>query len=587
MTLFAGIYSRQSSQPLQSLPGAVCDELRRALSRHPSDEARTYVDERCFLAHLDIGAFGAEAWRVDESNAVTMLAGEPLFDEGEALDLSLLHDDLQRGEWQVLRRARGTYAAAHYEAGTGRLFLISDKLGVRPLYYWADENYVIFATALRVLESLSLIPKEMDVRAVTEITGLGAPLGSRTPYAGISLLKAGEMIEFEARRMTRRQYWRWDKIEPARGTVEELLCAAHDSFMRAVALRNGADKTSVAYLSGGLDSRCTVAALLELGARVHTFNFALPSTLDYVLGNEFARAADTIHEALPKEQGDQTPDYSALMARAWGASQMRREEPAERPSLVWSGEGGSVAFGHVHLSPEIAAQMRDGRTGEAIETFLQREGASVTRRLLQPRVSDELSDVLPRGIREELDELHAADPARSFYLFLLLNDQRRKLAAHFENIDLHRLEFQLPFFDSDFLSLVVSLPLDICLGHKFYVKWLHLFAPVVTSVAWQAYPGHEPCPVPAPEGAAYQWDDSYQTEQRDALKRKLLEQSAEMIYASDFPREILRPYYLRMATLIYGAGWRDYSYVIQSAWKYFTYWKLCGGKYALTSSAVE
>jgi asparagine synthetase B (glutamine-hydrolysing) len=128
--------------------------------------------------------------------------------------------------------------------------------------------------------------------------------------------------------------------------------------MRAVALRNRSDKTTVAYLSGGLDSRVAVAALLELETRIHTFNFALPGTQDYVLGNEFAREAHTIHEALPKEQGDLTPDYSALMARAWESSKHRAASPAERPSLIWSGEGGSVAFGHVHLCREIVEQMR-------------------------------------------------------------------------------------------------------------------------------------------------------------------------------------------------------------------------------------
>jgi hypothetical protein len=209
----------------------------------------------------------------------------------------------------------------------------------------------------------------------------------------------------------------------------------------------------------------------------------------------------------------------------------------------------------------------------------------VTRRLLQTEARDDLSRALHTGISEELEEFQTADPARGFYLFLMLNDQRRKLAAHFENIDLHRVELQLPFFDSEFLSLVVSLPLDLCLGHKFYVKWLKLFSDAVTRVAWQAYPGHEPCPIPAPQGAAYQWDDSYQAAQKSsALKRELLEQAAEMLSAREFPREILKRGYLRFATLIYRAGWRDYSYVIHAAWKYFTYWKLCGGKYALPSS---
>ncbi|HEY0546869.1 MAG TPA: asparagine synthase-related protein [Pyrinomonadaceae bacterium] len=585
MTLFAGIFSRTQEQPLSD---AVCDELRRVISRHPSDEARVYRDARCCLVKTDIGAFGEEAFLVDESQAVSMLAGEPLLDMNEnvsrpsrAKELRLLHESWKREDLRLLKHARGVFAAVHYQMKTGKLFLISDKPGIRPLYYWADENLFIFASALRILESLEVIPKVLDLRAVTEMTGLGYPLGSRTPYAGLSLLKAGEVLEVEAKNIMRRRYWRWDEIEPSRGNEDEMLRETREAFMRGVALRHRADTTTVAYLSGGLDSRCTVAALAELGARVHTFNFALPNTLDFILGNEFAREAGTIHEAVPKSEGDLTPDYSCLMARAWEKSEARPKEPAERPSLIWSGEGGSVAFGHVHLSRLIVEQMRAGLTSEAIETYLQREGASITRRLLQNTICHELGDVLQAGISEELDEFRAADPARSFYLFLLLNDQRRKLATHFENIDLHRLEFQLPFFDSEFLARIISLPIDLCLGHKFYVRWLKLFQPVVTQVAWQAYPGHEPCPVPAPGGATYQWDDSYQAAQASVLKRKLLEQSQAMLAASDFPREILKRNYLRMATLIYRAGWRDYSYVIQSAWKYFTHWKICGGKYAL------
>ena len=591
MTLLAGIFSRHEDQPI---PDSVCEELRRALSRHPADEARTFRDSRCFFVKTDIGAFAEDAFHVDEARAVSMLAGEALLDNdgdsavhGRAKELELLHESWKLEDWKLLAHARGVFCAAHYEPLTGKLFLIPDKLCIRPLYYWANEKFVIFASALRVLESLDVIPKEMDARGVTEMAGLGYPLGGRTPYAGISLLKAAEILEFEQKGITRHLYWRWDEIEPSRRTEDELLQEARQTFMRAVALRNRSDKTTVAYLSGGLDSRCAVAALLELEARVHTFNFALPGTQDYVLGNEFAREASTIHEALPKEQGDLTPDYSALMARAWESSTHRAAQPASRPSLIWSGEGGSVALGHVHLCREIVEQMRAGRADEAIETFLRCEEASVTRRLLQTEARDDLSRALHTGIREELDEFQTADPARGFYLFLMLNDQRRKLAAHFENIDLHRMEFQLPFFDSEFFALVMSLPLELCLGHKFYVRWLRLFPPVVTRVAWQAYPGHEPCPIPVPHGAAYQWDDSYQAAQSSALKRELLEQAALMLSAREFPREILKRGYLRFATLIYRAGWRDYSYVIHSAWKYFTYWKLCGGKYAPSSSNVN
>ncbi len=591
MTLFAGIYSRKVGEPIE---GSACEALRQAVSRNPADERHAFRDARCFFVKIDTGAFGSTAFRVDEDGAASMLAGEPLLSlsfedsaQSRSEDLNLLHEGLKQGDWKIPKNAQGTFCAAHYNRKTGKLFLMSDKLGVRPLYYWANEKFVVFATALRVLESFDEIPKALDLRGVTEMTGFGYPLGSRTPFANISLMRAAEIIEVEAQNLSRRQYWRWDEIEPARSTEPLLLAEAHELFMRAVSRRQRADKSTIAYLSGGLDSRSCVAALRASESAVHTFNFALPGTQDYIFGNEFAEKSGTLHEAIPKEHGDQTPDYSSLLARVWQASAKRETHKPERDALVWSGEGGSVAFGHVHLSRAIVEHMRAGRTDEAIETFLQDEGMSVTRRLLQPDVDKVVGQSLHEGIREELAELHCQDPARSFYLFLMLNDQRRKLAAHFENLDQHRLEFQLPFFDAEFLALVVSLPVELCLGHKFYTKWLELFPAVVTQVAWQTYPGHEPCPLPAPEGTAYQWDDAYQKTQLAVLKRELMKQSSSMLSARDFPKEILRKNYLRLASLIYQAGLRDYSYVIQSAWKYYTYWKMCDGQYALPSGAEE
>lgn len=586
MTLFAGIFSRHEGEPL---PVFACAALRRVISRHPSDEVQEFKDGRCFIVKTDIGAFGEPAFHVDADGSVSLLAGEPLLNTNEhelrqsrAEHLKLLHEKLKQDDWGLLKHAAGTFCAVHYQPLTGKLFLISDKLGIRPLYYWENEKSVVFATALRILESLDEIPKEMDLRGVTEMTALGYPLGSRTAYANISLLKAAEMIEVSEKQIARRQYWRWDEIEPAKESETELLAGAYKLFMRGVARRNAQDKRTIAYLSGGLDSRCAVAALRELDVEVHSFNFALAGTQDYVFGNEYAAQAGTLHEALPKEQGNLTPDYSKLMSEAWRDSKHREVAPVERASLVWSGEGGSVALGHVHLSKTIVDLMRAGDESGAIESYLQQEEASVTRRLLKPNICQALTKTLHIGIREELDELRSVDAARNFYLFLMLNDQRRKLAAHFENIDLHRLEFHLPFFDADFLALVMSLPVDWCLGHKFYTKWLELFPPVVTKVPWQTYPGHEPCPVGAPAGAmAYQWDDAYQAAERRVLKRELLNQSAQMLRSPDFPRAILKKSYLRLATSIYRAGWRDYSYVIQAAWKYHTYWKLCGGKFAL------
>jgi asparagine synthase (glutamine-hydrolysing) len=590
MTLIAGIVSRGN----YPVPASVCDSLRKLISRHSADEVKVFRDERSCLVKVDIGVYGEPAFRMDGQGAVTLLAGEPLLSLSEERgwqsredDTALIHEGCLRGRWEVLQKAQGVFCAAHYQPARHSLILMADKLCLRPLYYWADEEFVIFASALRILEGLSTIPKRMDLRAVTEIVGLGYPLGRRTPYADISLLKAGEVVEITEGEISRQSYWRWDSITTASEPEEELLPALYERFESAVARRNRKDKTTVAYLSGGLDSRCVVAALHSLQVRVHTFNFARPHTQDRIFGLDFARQVNAIHEEVPKEAGDHVPDYSSLMAHVWKASKHRGAQPAERPGLVWSGEGGSVALGHVHLNEEIAQLVRAGSIDEAIEAFMEREYIYVSPKIFRPQVFAKLAGLIQKGIREELADLHSQDPARSFYLFLLLNDQRRKLARHFESIDLHRLEFQLPFFDSAFLAAIIALPVDLSLRHKLYVKWLAYFHPSVTAVPWQAYPGHEPCPLPVPQGLAYQWAEEYQAQERATQKKRLTREATEILRAPDFPGEILNKRNLRLATWIHRTGWRDYEHIIEAARIFHTYWTKCGGEYALNSEELR
>ncbi|HEX8921295.1 MAG TPA: asparagine synthase-related protein [Pyrinomonadaceae bacterium] len=591
MTLIAGIVSRGN----HPLPVSACDSLRQLISRHPSDEVMVFKDERSYLLKMDASVYGEPAVKLDENGALTLLAGEPLLSLGNAdawqsreLDVALIHDDCVRGGRSgALKRAQGVFCAVHYEAATGTLKLIADKLCLRPLYYWVDERYVIFASALRILEGVVEIPKKMDVRAVTEIIGLGYPLAQRTPYADICLLKAAEVVLITEKKIARSHYWRWDEITPSSEPEEKLLEKLSAGFESAVARRNRSDTTTIAYLSGGLDSRCVVAALRSQNVRVHTFNFARPHTQDQIFGLDFARQVEAIHEEVPKEAGDHVPDYSSLMAEVWNASKHRAAYPAERPALVWSGEGGSVDLGHVHMSEKIVELMRAGQLDAAIEEYSEREYVYISPKLFRPEVFATLAGVIHRGIREELESLHAEDPARSFYLFLMLNDQRRKLARHFENIDLHRLEFQLPFFDSAFLAAIVAAPVDLCLRHKLYVKWLAYFHPAVTRVPWQAYPGHEPCPLPIPQGLTYQWADEYQAAERATQKQRLTKQATALLRAADFPERILNKRNLRLATWVHATGWRNYEHIIEAAHTFHTYWQKSNGEYALPSSDLN
>lgn len=579
MTLIAGIFSR-NDRPLTDL---ACAGLRQSISRNPTDEVAIFRDHRSYFAKVDIGAFREPGFFMDANGALSLLAGEPLLRDRDISsnrlqDLTAIHEQCLKNDSNILREADGTFCVVHYQPQTGTLTLIADKLGIRPLYFWMDDNLVVFASALRVLEELSFVPKKMDLRAVTEIVALRAPLADRTPYAGVFLLKSAEIAEITNEGTSRSCYWRWDEIKTESDSEPSRLATVYDRFQAAVKRRNRDNTATAAYLSGGLDSRCIVAALCDSGALVRTVNFARPGTQDYYFGNDFAEKIGSAHKSIPKERGDSIPDYSSLMAKALGRSS-HGQWPAERPQLAWSGEGGSVLLGQVHLSESIVALLREGNIDGAIEAYLRREAIDVPVKLFRPQILENVRDVIRQGIHEELDQLHAEDAGRNFYLFLMHNDQRRKLMGHFENIDVHRLEFQLPFFDAAFLGSVIATPLDWCLKHKFYIKWLSYFPATVTAVPWQAYPGHEPCPLPIPTELAYQWDDSYQADEEASRKQRVIEQASELLRSIDFPDQILNKSKLRLATWIHSRGWRDYRYAIEAAQTYYAYSKKCGGKF--------
>ena len=583
MTLIAGIFSRNS----QPLADSACAGLRQTISRNPADEVEIFRDHRSCFAKVDIGAFRQPGFFQDASGALSLLAGEALLSNRDISsnrlqDLTAIHEQALKANWNGLREADGTFCMVHYQPQTGTLSLVADKVGVRPLYFWLDDELVVFASALRILEELSFVPKRMDLRAVTEVVALGTPLADRTPYAGIFLLKPAEIVQITNEGTSRSSYWRWDEIKTESDSEPIRLATVYDRFQSAIKRRNGNDEATAAYLSGGLDSRCIVAALCHNGVRVRTVNFARPGTQDYHFGNDFAEKIGSVHESIPKEKGDNIPDYSSLMARALGGSNPG-QWPAARRQLAWSGESGSGLLGGVGLSESVVALMRAGKVDSAIEQYLQSGQRNIPVKLFRPEILESLREVSQQGIREELDELQAEDAGRNFYLFLMHTDQRRNLMRHFEGIDLHRLEFQLPFFDAGFLTSVIATPLDWLLKHRFYLKWLSLLPTPVTSVPWQAYPGHEPCPLPVPADLAYQWDDSYRAEEDASQKQRVIEQASELLRSVDFPDQILNKRKLRLVKWIHSIGWRDYRYAIEAAQTYHLYARKCGGEFVLSS----
>lgn len=586
MTILAGVFSRH---PSVRIPQAVCDTLKQNISRDPTDHRIEFRHDQAYFVKVDIGAFGSPAHRVAPSGSMAILAGEPLLTcEGPTsprrdAHLAYLQSNWDEDDLKSLRRASGTFCAAHYDPRTGTGRLIADRLGLRTLYYCVADDFIYFATALRILEALPEVPKVLDVLSMAEATGFGYPFGGGTAYADIKMLLPCEVITIKQGECKSSRYFQWDAITPVQAAEEDTLNESYRLFQSAVRRRLRGDKTTFAYLSGGLDSRVVVAALRADAARVYTFNFSLANTQDQALALAYANRSGTIHHELPTEPG---PNWSAVMATTWRASPRRHEEIVEHPSVVWTGEGGSVGLGCVYISPEIVTLLRAGDWDAAIDIYLRQQQKTILTRILNPELGKRLHGHLQVRLRRELEDIGHPDPVRAFYIFLNLNGPRRHLVNHFETIDQHRLEFQVPFYDSELLEYLTALPVDSCLYHQFYVKWLSLFDPAVRAVAWQTYPGHVPSPVPIAADLPDQWNAPASAGHRLTLERELMAQSTAMLSCENFPGCLLKKMNLQVMQWACKLRLGDYSYALKAALAYHHYWNMAGGKYQLPPTAA-
>lgn len=560
MTLFAGMYSLNSDKPIDQ---NLVDILKQSIAR-TEGIIDSYADDRFALIKWDCAAFGALGIVSDEKG-ITAITGEPYWEctpaenYSRSFDLIKICEELRKRNIKFLDRCHGNYSLCHYEKDSPFLILAIDKLGVRSIYYTIIENTLYFASALRILESIESIPRRFNISAYVERRVYGVPLGNNTKYLDIKLLRDGQYIECDRSAFKSSFYFSWGNIKPTEQSLDSIKLSCYKAFREAVSIRSSRSDNTFAFLSGGLDSRCVVSILNDLGKRVIAFNFSLPGDKDEIYGKQYADqlGIDFFSEHRPVQYG-----VYQLISEKIDRTDQDLVKQVTYPRLIFSGDGGSVGMGHVYLSDVLLEKyQRNGKDG-AIEFFLSRR--KLSDRIFRKKARDIMREIPLKSLKSELDELAAVPPGRDFYLFLLRNDQRRHFEQYWEFIDLTRVEFLEPFYDTRLLSLVGSAPIKPFIGHRFYNDWLDFFPPDAKSVPWQSYPGHAPCSIADKDGSASQWD-MYQEVQKEKGKENY-HKLMDVVFKNDFPYHLINRFVLYAAIFIHKMSLKDVGYIFDMAY---------------------
>ena len=196
-----------------------------------------------------------------------------------------------------VKHFNGMFAISLWDAHKRRLFLARDRVGLKPLYYWADQTKLVFASELKALILYPDVPRQTNLAALDLFLTLEYVPAPHTIYEGIFKLLPGHTLTVENGNVKICQYWDVP-YQPVSQSEAECAEALAGLINEAVRIRLISDVPLGAFLSGGIDSSAIVGYMSQnMSEPVQTFSIGFEDdTYDEVpYANAVAKHFGTNH----------------------------------------------------------------------------------------------------------------------------------------------------------------------------------------------------------------------------------------------------------------------------------------------------
>ncbi len=312
-----GIIQPQGSEIDRDMLVRMCDSL---LHRGPDAEG-LYIHENVGLGHrrlkiIDLSEGGAQPMFNEDNTVVVVFNGEiynfqPIKKELEKkghkfrsrCDTEVIIHGYEEWGAQCLDRFNGMFAFVLYDKKRREVFMARDRLGIKPLYYYAGPRGILFASESRAFFQCDTFSPALEDQALNEYLLFRSLAGDGTMLRGVKTLLPGHWLRIRADLSIEiKQYWNIQFDAPPMDddfTSQEQIVS--ELLKESVAMQELSDVPIGAQLSGGTDSSLVTALMAErTSLPIKTFSVGFDeqgfNELDY--STRVARHLRTEHHAI-------------------------------------------------------------------------------------------------------------------------------------------------------------------------------------------------------------------------------------------------------------------------------------------------
>lgn len=158
-------------------------------------------------------------------------------------------------EWgaECLHRLNGMFAFAVYDQNNDTLFIARDRMGIKPLYYYYDAKYFIFASELKAILQHPDICKDLDDSSIYDYLTYHYIPSPKSVYLLIRKLPPASYLTYKPHEMQVYTYWDFN-YQLQSICTEEAVQRVYRHIEDSVRSHLISDVPAGVFLSGGIDS---------------------------------------------------------------------------------------------------------------------------------------------------------------------------------------------------------------------------------------------------------------------------------------------------------------------------------------------
>ncbi|MBR6073075.1 MAG: asparagine synthase (glutamine-hydrolyzing) [Bacilli bacterium] len=250
----------------------------------------------------------------------------------------------------MLTHLRGMFAFAIYDKKEKELFCARDHFGIKPFYYYNDNNCFIFASEIKAFLDHPDFIKEFNEDILPNYLRFSFTPTEETFFKGVYRLDAGCYLTYKNNKLTIKRYYR-PTFKPTENGYENAVKEVAKTMEESVKYHMIADVEVGSFLSSGVDSSYLVS--LAKPNKTYTASYAIKKYDETSYTEELAKELGITNKKRMIEKDEYMKSIKKIM--------YHMDEPSSDPAIeslyfvanlaskdvkvVLSGEGADEFFG--------------------------------------------------------------------------------------------------------------------------------------------------------------------------------------------------------------------------------------------------